>query len=46
MPNVSLARSASHFRVQESEDKNRETREKHEKVLGIPTFRVFRAFRG
>ncbi|MDR1162739.1 MAG: hypothetical protein LBM17_02735 [Candidatus Accumulibacter sp.] len=26
MPNISLARSASHFRNQESEDKNRETR--------------------
>ncbi|MDR1163182.1 MAG: hypothetical protein LBM17_05005, partial [Candidatus Accumulibacter sp.] len=28
--------------LQESEDKNRETRNKREKVLGIQTFRAFR----
>jgi hypothetical protein len=38
MPNVSLARSASHFRVQESENKNREAR------IRAKTFCKYRPF--
>jgi hypothetical protein len=44
MPNTSLARSASHFRDQGSEDKNRETRIRAKKFWEYRPFASFAPF--
>jgi hypothetical protein len=46
MPNTSLARSASHFRNQESENKNREIREKREKIEPLAKLPEERSLKG